>query len=237
MTKVALRMVAIGLGLAALACEGTISNPGRPTTLDGAPPTDTGSAGSPAATLGATEPVVRLMDLVQVGTSRLVRTPNGISFTLSTSDLTPGHAYTLWFVAFNEPAQCAVPNECAPDDVVNDAAKPDMMYATGGIVGGAGTATFAGRRAVGDTSGSLNSPVGLPAYGLLDAFGAEIHLAVHDHGPKLPEYLPDMIQTVDGGCTDAGIPAAGVVSPWNQHPFGRRGPNTCATIQATVHRP
>jgi len=78
-----------------------------------------------------------------VGSSRLVRTPNGITFHVSTTDLTPGHAYTLWFVAFNEPAHCAIPNECGPDDVVNAAAQPDMMHAAGRVVGGAGTATFA----------------------------------------------------------------------------------------------
>jgi hypothetical protein len=236
MTRLALTPAACGLCLAALACESPVSNPGRPTSLEAGIPAQAPGP-SQAAAAAATEPVVRLTDFVPVGTSRLVRTPNGINFNLSTSDLTSGHTYTLWFVAFNEPGQCAVAHECGPDDVVNDAAKPDMLYAAGSIAGGGGTATFAGRRAVGDTSGSINSPVGLPAYGLLDSFGAEIHLAVHDHGPKLPAYMPDMIQTVDGGCTDAGIPAAGVMSPWNQHTFGRRGPNTCATIQAAVHRP
>jgi hypothetical protein len=185
----------------------------------------------------STEAVIRVMDSAQVGSSRLLRTPNGINFSFSTTDLTPGHAYTLWFVAFNEPAQCLVPNVCVGDDVVNDAAKPDMMYATGRVAGGAGTPNFSGRMNVGDTSDSINRPVGLPSYGLMDPFQAQIILAVHDHGPKLPEYLPDMIQTIDGGCTDAGIPAAGAMSPWNAHPFGRRGPNTCATTQISIHRP
>ncbi len=37
-----------------------------------------------------------------------------------------------------------------------------------------GTATFAGRLSAGDVGGSVNAPVGLPAYGLLDPYGAEI---------------------------------------------------------------
>ena len=229
--KKALGAAAIGLCVAAAACEGTISSPAKTSALAAGP--------SPAAEgpVGSDEPVVRVADSVQVGSSRLVRTPIGINFTLSTTDLTAGHAYTLWFVAFNRPENCAVPFQCAPDDVVNDAAQPDMMYGAGSIAGGEGKATFAGRRSVGDNSGSLNMPVGLPSYGLLDPVGAEVLMAIHDHGPKLPEYLPDMFQTIDGGCTDAGIPAAGVPSPWNDHTFGRRGPNTCATIQVTVHRP
>jgi hypothetical protein len=181
--------------------------------------------------------VVRLSDFTPVGSSRLARTANGVNFTLSTSGLTPGHAYTLWFVVFNAPDQCGVPNQCAPEDVVNAAAQPDMLYAAGTIAGNSGTATFAGRRSVRDATDSINGPVGLPAHGLVDPYTAEIHLAVHDHGMKLPSFMPDMIQTVDGGCTDAGIPVAGVASPWNGHPFGRRGPNTCVTIQAALHRP
>jgi hypothetical protein len=47
--------------------------------------------------------------------------------------------------------------------------------------------------------------------------------------------MPDMIQSVDGGCFDAGIPEPGVDSPWNNYAFGRRGPNTCHTIQIAVH--
>lgn len=228
MTRIALMTSGIALSLGAMACESTTTSaPARPTPLDGG----TTAVQSPST------PVVRLTDFAEVGSSRLVRTPNGINFTLSTTDLATGHAYTLWVVVFNDPAQCAVPDECAPDDVVNDAAKPDLVWGAGTIAGGAGTATFAGRRSVGDTSGSANAPVGFPSYGLMDPFGAEVHLAVHDHGPKLAEFLPDMIKTLDGGCTDAGVPAAGVMSPWNAHEFGRRGPNTCMTIQAAVHRP
>jgi hypothetical protein len=228
MTTNVLKVAGIGFCFAAVACETSTGSPSGPTPIAG------------GATAQVAEPVavVRLTDFAEVGSSRVIRTPNGINFTLATSDLKAGHAHTLWVVVFNEPAHCAVPNACAPDDVVNAAAKPDLIWGAGRIEGsGGGTATFSGHRAVGDTSDSINGPVGLPAYGLIDAFKAEIHLAVHDHGPKLAEYLPDMIKTIDGGCTDAGVPVAGVMSPWNSHPFGRRGPNTCMTIQAAVHRP
>lgn len=239
MTKMAFGTALVGLCLAGWACGDMPGSPARPTPAAAATADDIAGpvAGATAGAVVDEEPVVRLTDLVAVGSSRLVRTPNGISFNLSTTDLTPDHAYTLWFVVFNEPGQCAVPHECAPDDVVNDAAKPDLIYATGRIASGSEAATFAGRVAVGDTAASINRPVGLPSYGLLEPYDAEVHLAVHHHGAKLPEFMPDMIMTIDGGCSDAGVPAAGVMSPWNEHPFGRRGPNTCATIQAVVHRP
>jgi hypothetical protein len=53
----------------------------------------------------------------------------------------------------------------------------------------------------------------------------------------MPAYMPDMIQTVDGGCSDAGIPAPGANSPWNNHVFGMRGPNACQSVQFAVHSP
>jgi len=234
------RLTILALGAAGLLVAGSEVVPG-PTVLAEA------GGRAPAAQGGAVrdrdQPVLRFSDLMQVGTSQLVRTPNGVNFKLRATGLEPGHAYTLWIVAFNETAGCLEPTEisfCGPSDVVNDAAQPDMMYAAGRIASGTGTATFAGHLGVGANSGSLNAPVGLPAYGLLDPYGAEIHLVVHHHGPKLPGFMPDMIQTVAGGCTDAGIPEAGVPSPFNEYmgpEYGRRGPNTCSTIYFAVHKP
>ena len=192
-------------------------------------------------------PVLSFADLSEVGTSYLKRTPNGVNYRLKTTELVPGDAYTLWIVIFNDTNGCAdgTPDgpPCGPNDVVNADARPNMMYAAGHIAGGSGKVTFAGRRRVGDPSGSANAPVGLPAFGLENPSGAQFILVVHHHGPKLPEYMPDMIKTIDGGCTDTGVPAEGVPSPWNlyagppQGAFGRRGPNTCQSVQFAVHSP
>lgn len=186
--------------------------------------------------------------VVEGASSSLVRGPNGVNYSLSTNDLVPGNAYTLWIVIFNNTDECLAGGGgtlCGPDDVLNDAARPDMMYAGGLVVGASGKATFSGRRAVGDMSGSANGPIDdFPAYGLENPMGAEIHLVVHEHGPMLPAFMPDMIKTIDGGCYDAGVPAAGVPFGWNLYDgppgvgaFGRRGPNTCVSVQATAHVP
>ena len=224
------------LSLMASACDGT----GDPIAGDAQPSPVT--ALSPAV-IDKAQTVVRLADFAPVGTSTLVRTENGVNYRVETTDLTPGHTYTLWIIIFNDTEGCtdggSTGTFCGPNDVVNPDAMPDMMYAGGHVVGGE-TAVFSGRRSLRDSSGSINSPVGMPAYGLLDPYGAEIHFAVHDHGPKLSAYMPDMIQTVAGGCTDAGIPVAGVPSPWNDYTgpeLGLRGPNTCETIQAVIHQP
>jgi hypothetical protein len=239
MSRVAIATAAVGLGVISLACEGGLPTPAQPTVLDlgAAPAAAPGTApSSKQGSAAADAPVVRFVDNATVGGATLMRTPNGVSFRFSTSDLTPGHAYTLWIVIFNEPGNCSVPNQCAPTDLGNDAAQPDMMYAAGALSGGRDAATFAGRVAVGDVSGSINAPVGMPSYGLVNPYGAEIWLAVHDHGEKLPAFMPDMTMTIAGGCVNAGIGDA----PWDLYEgpeFGRRGPNTCTTIQGAFFQP
>ncbi len=188
------------------------------------------------------EPVLTFADLTQVGTSHVARSSEGVSFSLATTQLVPGNAYTLWLVIFNNPDGCQAPtpiSSCSPDDVGNPAAMPDIVYGTGHVAGGSGQATFSGYRPAGDDSGSISEPIGLPAFGLVNPEGAEIHLVVHEHGPKLAQYLPDMIQSVAGGCTEAGIPAPGVASPFNAYTgpeYGERGPNTCRSIHFAVHQ-
>jgi len=177
--------------------------------------------------------VIAFSDGAVVGSSQLVRTPNGVNYRVKTSGLVPGNAYTLWIVIFNNPAGCI--DGCDGDDLGVPAAEPDMMYAAGHVVGSSGKATFSGRRHVGDDRGSVNAPVGMPAYGLTDPSGAVIWFFVHHHGSVLPSHMPDMIHTMDGGCTDAGVPAAGVASPYNGHEYGKRGPNTCQTVQGAFH--
>ena len=187
----------------------------------------------------STSPVITFPALQPYdGESRVTRTKNGANFRFTTSGLEPGHAYTLWMVVWNAPENCV--DGCDGMDLFTEAALPDMLYGAGTVVGGSGKATFSGRISVADASGSVQAPLGLAANGLMDPYDAEIHFIVKDHGPKLPAYLPDMIHTLAGGCTDTGIPEAGASSPWNDYTgpeYGERGPNTCKDILASVHQP
>lgn len=184
--------------------------------------------------------------LIDGASASIVRTANGVNLRVNTNSLVPRHAYTLWVVIFNEPGAClTAPATCTPDDLFNADAKPDMLYGAGVIASGSGSATLAGRTEVGDVSGSVQAPVGLLSNGLIDPYGAEIHLVVHDHGQMIPEFMPDMIQSLAGGCTDAGIPAQGEPSPWNDYAvsesyggeFGRLGPNACLSVQFSILTP
>lgn len=199
---------------------------------------------SAARAVTSTSPVITFPALEpHDGESRIIRTKNGANFRFTTSSLDPGHAYTVWVVIWNEPEHCV--DGCDGADLFVEDAMPDMLYGAGHVVGGSGQGTFSGRIQVGDASRSVQVPLGLAPNGLMDPYGAEIHLVLHDHGPMLPAFMPDMIQMLAGGCTDAGVPEAGAPTPWNafagspdyNQEYGRLGPNTCGSILASVHQP
>lgn len=166
---------------------------------------------------------------VEGATASLVRNNNGLAFRISTNSLTPGHAYTLWLVVVNNPAACTTHPCSAPDITQNAATRAQVRFADGIVAGGSGQGTFAGAVQEGPLSGWL------PDRALESSIGAEVHLVINDHGPMLPDFMPGMIHTYRGGCS-------------NQSPFpppfppsaladGEPGPNTCLLYQAAVFRP
>jgi hypothetical protein len=107
--------------------------------------------------------------------STLIRRPNGINVTLQTTGLPAGHAVTVWALIFNNPSACPA-GGC--HEMNGDLNIPEVQgsvyHVTGHIVGSTGS--FAGSVPVGDATNAFRGP------GLLNPFGAEIHLIVRDHG-------------------------------------------------------
>ena len=143
-----------------------------------------------------------------VGTSTLHRNSSGITVNFKTTDLTPGYAYTLWWVIWNNPGECLTPNGCGdPDDIdfVNPDVSVDLLYAAGHVVGKSGVGNFSGRLNAGDDSKSImESVIGLPSGGGIhsgNTFGAEVHLVLRSHGPAVPELVDEQIGGYLGGCT------------------------------------
>jgi hypothetical protein len=131
-----------------------------------------------------TSPVTTFAGAV-VGTSTLVRSDSGISFSLQTSGLPAGHAVTIWWMVFN------------PDGSVS------VQYAAGHVIDEGGAAGFGGSLQEGDTSGVIND-----GPGLLDAGGANIVLVVRDHGLARPDIVEQQIHTFGAcnpTCTDLQI--------------------------------
>jgi hypothetical protein len=107
--------------------------------------------------------------------STLVRTPNGISVTLNTSGLPAGHALTMWALIFNDPTACGAGGCHEMNGDLNIAAVQGSVYHVAGHVVGE-TSSFAGFVPLDDAPNAARGP------GLLDPYGAEIHLIVRDHG-------------------------------------------------------
>jgi hypothetical protein len=170
------------------------------------------------AGLGRTGPV-------DGASASLVRNANGVSFHLTTNSLTAGNAYTLWLVVVNNPDACAS-TPCTPADIFNPATQSQVRFAAGHVAGGSGQGTFAGSLQEGTISGWQ------PDRSFEDAMGVEVHLVINDHGPMLSAYMPGMIHTYRGGCSDASpFPA---IFPATARADGEVGPNICRLYQAAT---
>jgi hypothetical protein len=183
-----------------------------------------------------------------IGTSKLVRTGNGLSADFYTEGLTPGNAVTLWFVIFNHPGLCSG-GMCGPDDMgVNNPAQGDFLFGGGHVVGDDGVETFGGHLKAGDTSrsglaerlvqrGVCQEGEACPTPGLTNPQGALVILALHDHGPALTgQALVDQISTFLGDCDTGDIGNAGgfATGPWDLPiPVG----GYCSTIIRSPHMP
>lgn len=150
---------------------------------------------------------------VAPGEAAIVRQPSGISFTYATEGFQPGHAHTIWFVAFNAPENCvfgmAGISGCGVPDLFRPVTEPTAVWGAGNVVGGSGKANFGGRVAVGDTSG-CDTLGRLPCGGgLTNPDGAEIHLVPRTHGPAIPGLVSAQIHSFNRGC-EAGEPNVGM---------------------------
>ncbi|TRO64237.1 hypothetical protein [Christiangramia sabulilitoris] len=139
-----------------------------------------------------------------VGSATLLRNEKGFSYTYKSNALTPGYAYTVWLVVWNNPQECAIPGACIDTDFARaDLTQVEVMTGTGHVVGSSGKGYFGGHLNVGDDSGTINDLFGLPYAGGLQqgkTFSSEIHLVLRSHGPARPGMISDQIGSYEGGC-------------------------------------
>lgn len=161
-------------------------------------------------------------------TALLVTSPDGASMHLTSKDLTPGHAVTIWFVALQNPALCEK-NPCTPMEAMG---MPEMETVA---VNGGGTVVPAN----GQVEVSAHLPVGAVPTNLFETdfvspMTAEYHLVIHDHGPLIPELAADMLSSFRGGCTLESVPPH---YPDSARSDGEGGPNTCISRQVALFVP
>lgn len=163
------------------------------------------------------------------GTSTLYRNKNGITVNFKAKNLYPG-AYTIWWVIWNNPEDCGIPNECADSDF--GFVEVEVLYAGGHVVGNNGKGNISAHLKAGDVSGSINDLFELPAAGGLQAgntFDAEVHIVLRTHGPKVPGLVNEQISSYAGGCDTPFL-----IPPFTAYPdeIGQ-----CADIAAAVFSP
>lgn len=167
------------------------------------------------------------------GTSTLHRNKNGITVNFKAEGLIPG-AYTIWWVIWNNPEECAVPGACVDTDFANAAnVQVEVLYAAGHVVGKNGKGNFSAHLKAGDDSESINqSFFGLPPAGGLQAgntYKAEVHVVLRTHGPKVPGLVNEQIGSYEGGCDNPLL-----YPPFSVYP---NVVGECADIAAAVHPP
>ena len=171
-----------------------------------------------------------------VGQSMLHRSDNGLkaTFKINADQTDADRVFTLWFIIFNSPEGCAT-SPCTADDVFNPDADADFLYG-GGTVTTQNKVEFGGSVAAYDTSGSGMIEIGSPelALGLIDPHNAEVHLAIHSHGPGgSGTYLKEQISSFLGGCLVFLGPGGLATGP--EDVPDEEG--ECSTIMFSVHQP
>jgi hypothetical protein len=138
---------------------------------------------------------------VEATSSTFLRSDDAVSVRVDTMQLAPG-AYTLWWVAFNNPVFCQ--DTCRADDLTRPEAGAMATYATGDVVREDGNATFVAKLREGDISGAPPEFAHFPAAkdGLINTRKAEIRVVIRNHGPASddPEKLYEQLTTLNGGC-------------------------------------
>jgi len=104
-----------------------------------------------------------------------------VTATLTSAALEPHAAYSIWWVIFNRPQNCAIPWECGGGDLSNDAVRPSVFWAGGLLADGDGYGNTQIELVQGRTNRELFGP--MKATGLQNIFKAEIHLVLRTHGP------------------------------------------------------
>lgn len=163
-----------------------------------------------------------------MGASTLMRYDDAVDMTIHTTGLEPGHAYSVWWVIFNNPDACS--DECNQDDFPEGApggevgAEPpdpavevSVLWATGVIVGSDGTADFSAHLQVGNPPGMVSF-----GPGLVDPMNAEIHLPVRSHGRAMVGHVAEQISTTQGLCE--------ITKP-------DPGSSKCLDVQVAYHMP
>lgn len=154
------------------------------------------------------------------GEATLTRSKDGLWLAIAAEGLVEGHAYTLWWVIFDNPAGCK-DGGCGLDDLDRTSARVTLVNGDGFVAGGGVDEfqTHLDRHDVGGREVLLGDPSGVD-----NPYKAEVHVVVRSHGEGEANPADLAVQTstfggfcnlpvppTEDGCLDVGaavFPAA-----------------------------
>jgi hypothetical protein len=136
------------------------------------------------------------------GEATLTRSADGLWADQDFAGLTPGYAYTIWIVVFDNPLGCAA-STCAPSDLARPQAQGSLVNG-GGFVAEGTTQSYSSHLARHDVEGQ-SVQMGDPS-GVDNPYGAQVHLVLRSHGEAEADAADQAIQTstFNGFCNLAG---------------------------------
>lgn len=177
------------------------------------------------------------------GKTMLFRSRHGLGAMFKTTGMTAGNVITLWIMFFDNPEACTTPGACNPDiDIGVPGVRFDFHYAGARIVRRAKTKVF-GYLPVNELSTSgwaemveIGAAPPFFVTPLTNPMGAQVILAIHDHGPAQEgSVLFDQLTSYLGGCELPFLGnAAGFAQSFSDLPAN---PGECSTIQVSFHNP
>ena len=133
------------------------------------------------------------------GHGTLVVNNEGADVVIRAESLTPGIAYTAWFLYFDKTADCLVPQQCATADLVTPSSNP------AGVLGRMDSA-------VSGENGRLTFRGTLRDFHV--SAGSSVHIALYAHGPaSTTDNLARARQLLTPEAPALGAPGLGVGSP------------------------
>ena len=169
------------------------------------------------AVAGHTYQTANMLDLSTLnpvaGAATLTRTLESATARIYTSGLDKKAAYTIWWVVWNDPAEC-IGGVCGDGDDDFGVTGNSVFYAGGFVTGTDGTANVSVHVEAGDLADGIDVliPGGLEAS---HGFLAEIHVVIRTHGKTIVGMVDLQIGSFNGACP----------------------PNTCTDTQAAAFAP
>ncbi len=113
-------------------------------------------------------PLMALNGSLISGHASLFRGGGELDVLIGAENLTPGVAYTAWFIYYDDTSKCLTPHQCGPSDLTMPASNPEGVFGRmdSAVAGADGRLAF---------KGSMRN--------FRISFGSAVHVVLFSHGP------------------------------------------------------